>query len=303
LQYDAELLEASSTVASGNPTPPVDVVSMGIPAFQALFVRAWAPSDSQAPGVSPISEETHVTPVATIGCLPMSNCLDDSLGRTVQAPSPVPQLTVTDYGDNDAIVQSTTFVAEGRIGNNAVGGTFETDIGRSTSTPAQTGQFVWTRGSATNFTLQYTAPTRTAVFTLVGTPSSVLTYTVPTNAPAFDTLFVRTRAQSNSRALVNSLAFNGTSVALASDANCLIAGNCTGSLRDIIGISDFTPSSSFTLTGQVTFDWSGAVPSGSQLTFQLIAGTAVPEPSTSAVFGLLALGALSRAGRSTRRGA
>jgi hypothetical protein len=200
-------------------------------------------------------------------------------------------LIVTDYGTSGVPNYTQQFVSEGRIGSNSFGGaTFETDIGPSTAAPAAQGQFAWTSGSPVNFTFTYNAGTGLASFDVQGSIPTPLLYTVPTPV-SFDTISVRARATSTSQALIQNLVLNGESVLLAADTN--------PNGIDILGITGFTPSASFTLTGQATFSWTGTVPTNSNLAFQIGVGTAVPEPSS--MLGMICFGIVGGAAFARRR--
>lgn len=166
------------------------------------------------------------------------------------------------------------FVAEGRIGNNNLNGDRELGINTSTGVPVASGQRIWGNGTPVDFTLEYTG---TQVnYTVNG-------QTLISNAfsSAANSIFLRTRAGDNSSVTLSNLVFNGTAVG----ENLFSSVSGAGSDIDYLQIADI--SSSFTLTGQVLMNWSGATPNGSRLAYQIKVGstTSIPEPaSVGAIF-------------------
>jgi hypothetical protein len=111
----------------------------------------------------------------------------------------------------NALIQDHVFTAEGRIGNRALNGTFELDLGKLTSAPAVTKQYVWPNATAVPFTLSFNGTT--ATFSAGG---HTMTY-APTGT--IDEIFVRTRATvAGSSILVDNLVLNGETVGASSQA-------------------------------------------------------------------------------------
>ena len=206
--------------------------------------------------------------------------------------------TDTDY---NALIDQLSFVPEGRIGSNSIGGTtYELDIHdivNNNFVLLDQDEFVWSNGTATPFTLAYQAATQNVSYT-VGGKTLTSTATGP-----FTDILIRTRAtKPNSKIEVNNLFLNGLALNNSSiaDAN----GDSLDYLR-IRGLSDKTD---FLLTGQSIMSWLGATPSQSQLAYQIKVGTtvegplseseSVPEPASMSLFSLIVGGiAWMRSGR------
>jgi hypothetical protein len=179
-----------------------------------------------------------------------------------------------------------TFVAESRIGDNGTNRTYELGLLNSANNnlPDQQSNYVWQSGKAVDFKLEY--------------DGSLLKYTVgnkvlSSNAFSGDIsdLFFRTRAANGSSAKLSNLKMTNGSQVNESVSDLLSAGS-GGSDVDYIQLTGLK--GAFTLTGQSTFSWSGAVPTNSALAYQIKAGTGrkIPEP--------MALGALAIAGVAVR---
>jgi len=160
-----------------------------------------------------------------------------------------------------ALLSDTLFVAEGRIGDGSGAATFEIDLGASTSAPDVTAQYPWPNGTAVPWTLTYNGTTNLVTFTVNGV---ALQYTTPLSG--FTEIFVRTRAtNAGTDIVVNNLTFESEAVGDVSQA--LGAGGL-----DILWIHGGSVSDGFTMTGQTTMTWTGAMPSQSQLAFQIKVG-------------------------------
>lgn len=174
------------------------------------------------------------------------------------------------------------FVAESRIGNNAVGGNGEREFGINTDTGANVafGDRIWDNGGLVNFTLQYTG---SLVNYIVG---DRLLSSSAFSGPVTD-IFLRTRAVNNSTMALSDLLFNGQAI------SNLFSSGLGSSDVDYLQISNIT--TPFTLTGKSLMSWTGTTPARSNLAYQIKVGTtpveSVPEPGT--VGALLAAGVLS----------
>lgn len=206
----------------------------------------------------------------------------------------------------NALNPNLAFVAEGRIGSNTIGGnTYELDFhGTNPSNPTQTsaqGEFKWSNGGATAFSLSYDALTKAIVYTV----GNVILKSVANSNPVTD-IFIRTRAvNANTSILANNLLLNG--IAVPGSSLAASAGDGIEYLR----LSGLNPLKNFSLTGESIMSWSGAAPTQSRLAYQIKVGTAlagsdavtqvseaVPEPTT--MLGL-AVGGASLAAMRKRR--
>jgi hypothetical protein len=198
--------------------------------------------------------------------------------------------------------------AEGRIGDNTVGGaTFELDWHRySNSAVNSTGQFAYTSGTAYNFSVTYDpaqgtlANKLTYVFNTGGSPVTLnptyLTSTEAANLTLANSLWLRVYAGGTSGGTTSSAATlsNLSLTPTGNSAISLITVTASGSgaspaTTDTI-FQGLSLSSGFVLTGTANFSWSGTIPSNSNLDFNVkVASTAVPEPSTYAAIGAVAL--------------
>ena len=165
-----------------------------------------------------------------------------------------------------ALLGDTLYVAEGRIGNNALNGDFEIDLGGSTAAPEQTAQYVWPNGTPVSWSLVYNHLTNQVTFTVDG---EVLSWT--SSLSGYTDIFVRTRAvDSGSDITVDNMTLDADAVGDASVAD----GDASG--LDILWIGGGTLADGFTLTGDATLSWTGATPQHSRLAFQIKVGTLKP---------------------------
>ncbi|MEQ9359898.1 PEP-CTERM sorting domain-containing protein [Coleofasciculus chthonoplastes] len=168
------------------------------------------------------------------------------------------------------------FVAEGRIGNNSPNqAERELGINDKAGTPVQSAQFVWGNGTVYDFTLEYTGST--VNYNVGGTLLNSTAFTEP-----IDTIYIRTKETANSNLRLNIDSLNTFSAPSDNDSDDV----------DYVLIEDI--SAPFTLTGTISFDWTGAPPNRSNLAYQIKVGTKpVPEPLTILGSGLaLGFGAL-----------
>jgi len=173
------------------------------------------------------------------------------------------------------LLSDTLYVAEGRIGNNAMNGDFEIDLGGSTSAPEVQRQYVWPNGTPVAWSLVYDHLTNLVTFT-VG--AEVLSWTSPLSG--YTDVFVRTRAvDAGSSITIDAIVLDAEAVGDASAAS----GDASG--LDILWIGGGTLHDGFTLTGQATMDWTGATPLHSRLAFQIKVGKLVPLPVEETTWG------------------
>jgi hypothetical protein len=179
------------------------------------------------------------------------------------AAGPARATLVTSHIPTDAdllaLMAEPHLVAEGRIGNNALNGTHELDLGQDTGAPATTANLVWPNGTPVEFSLSFDAGAGMATFEMGG---RTLTYLPLTG---FTDVFVRTRAvNAGITILIDQLVLDGEIVTDQSSA--------IGSGLDILRIRGGSLGDGFVLTGRATFSWGAGVPSQSQLAFQVKVG-------------------------------
>lgn len=179
------------------------------------------------------------------------------------------------------------FVAEGRIGNNALNGDRELGINNANFQPVAQGQFVWQSGKMENFLLQYDGSQ--VSYSVGGTTllSNVFSGSV-------NDIYIRTRETLTSNVRLDNLIFNGTALG---DSAVSEPSNSDLDQVDYLLLSDI--SAPFRLTGNVTMSWTGSRPSQSNLAYQIKVGSTdnsqqdVPEPGTVGALlltGIVAIG-------------
>jgi hypothetical protein len=200
-----------------------------------------------------------------------------SLAMVVAAPA-LGALTVQHLAtDQDLLdlLSDTLYVAEGRIGNNALDGDFEIDLGGSTAAPEVTRQYVWPNGTPVSWSLVYDHTSKLVTFT-VG--AEVLSWT--SSLSGYTDIFVRTRAvDAGTDITVGGMTLDAEVVGDASATS----GDASG--LDILWIGGGTLQDGFTLTGQATLSWTGATPQHSRLAFQIKVGTLTPLPVEETTWG------------------
>lgn len=221
-----------------------------------------------------------------------------SLSAQAATFTPLPGFTDADFeGLKSSGVFQEDWVAEGRIGNNALNGTFEQNnvnwTTNTTNTTPATNQFIWPNGTAVPFSVNYTtANGGTLTYQLNGLSPLVTTnITEFDRVPIINTLYLRTRsARTDTAATLQNLQLDGSSY----------TGSLTSSGAsdvDYLRITDF--SVPFTLTGEAILAWTGTAPSGSSLAFQIKGGYTRPDippvPEPSSLLGLLSIGGLGLA--------
>lgn len=163
-------------------------------------------------------------------------------------------------------------VTEGRIGNNAMSGTWEMAIWQQggVGTPQTTAQKAWTNGADVGFTLAYDG-VDTITYTIGGTSISWNNLAGP-----FTDIFIRTRSATDSSVSLTDLDLDGFSI-----------GNLSSSGNGVVNYLRIQNNSAnfgaFTLTGTQNFSWTGAQPSNSALAYQIKLTNVIPEPATLAL--------------------
>ncbi|MGP1347741.1 MAG: choice-of-anchor W domain-containing protein [Phycisphaerales bacterium] len=171
-------------------------------------------------------------------------------------------------------------VAEGRIGNNALNGTHELDLGPDTGAPAQTAQHVWGNGVDTPFSLTFAPGSGIITFALGGKTLNYGTVSEITG------IYIRTRAtQPGTSVSISNLILNADPIAGASSAD----GSADGT--DYFFITGNQLLSGFTLTGDANLAW-GTLPTNSNLAFQI--KLTVPTPATTGLLAIAGIAATRR---------
>jgi hypothetical protein len=170
---------------------------------------------------------------------------------------------------------SEAFVAQGRIGNAAIGGDYEiglhTPPNFTNAAPiAGNTQFAWGNGQPVAFTLARVGDT--VSFSMGNYAASYTDIAVGD----VNTLALRLRATDTSSVSLSALDLDGAPLATLTRA---ASGAEWWLLAPLAG--------DFSLTGEATLSWTGAAPAGSNLSFQ-IKGlvTPVPEPASLALLGM-----------------
>ena len=186
------------------------------------------------------------------------------------------------YGDTELIDalsnDHTAFIAEGRIGNNAMDGDHEVNIHTAPYTIQDQGNWIWNNnGIPVKFELSYNPDTNEVHF-MVGNKQQV-SYTLPEDEEFHD-LMIRTRAtKEDSGVMINNLWLNKTQI----DGTSVAVGNEEG--IDVLWISGQELMEGFSLTGYSTMYWSEEdVPTGSHLAYQIKAGTVPVEEDHEVIF-------------------
>ncbi len=197
----------------------------------------------------------------------------------------------TDASANDFSVAGFTildFVAEGRIGGPP---TFEIDVGKNTSSPADfdSGEHAWPNGVAESFTLNWDGTT--ATWTVGGDSVS---YSAFGPLAGFNSLLIRTATPSADTSVsFTDLMLDGMALGSFSSVYNTDATD-SNRLVEWLAVTDAgNLANGFTLSGNVALGWGATRPTNSNLAFQ-IKGTnttsTVPEPTTVALLGLGLLG-------------
>ena len=179
------------------------------------------------------------------------------------------------------------FVAEGRMGNNAMNGTHELNFhGANPFNESQTQDetnFVWNSGQTYDFELSYTADTGLTKFFIDGVEQLSYNFSGP-----FSDIFIRTRATKDGSSInVDNIFLNGEFLDGAS-STVAEGGGAWAETMDYLRISGLSADEDFSLTGESTMSWGDIVPNNSHLAFQIkvadVESASTPEPTV--IFGL-----------------
>lgn len=191
------------------------------------------------------------------------------------------------YGDTSLLSPyfQQAFVAEARIGNRDVNGTFELDTAYSTSAPVKTAQLKWVNQRLYNLTVNYNPSAQT--FTLAA-QDTVTNATVTTQSwsPTWNTtqlpglsIRVRSTTAGNTITYQNlTLSTNGGPGTLLPDyagasGGLVLSANGTDKTLVVDGAA-LKETGGFTLTGTFTMSWNTASPpANSHLAMQIGVGT------------------------------
>lgn len=193
----------------------------------------------------------------------------------------------------NALKPDLAFVAEGRMGNNAMNGTHELNFhGANPFNESQTQDetnFVWNSGQTYDFELKYTASTGLTKFFVDGIEKLSDNF-----SDAFSDIFIRTRATKVGSSInVDNIFLNGE---LLDGASSTVAqgGGAWADTMDYLRITGLSEDEDFSLTGQSTMNWGGIVPKNSHLAFQIkvadVESASTPEPTVIFALGLASAG-------------
>jgi len=187
----------------------------------------------------------------------------------------------------NALNPDLAFVAEGRMGNNAMNGTHELNFhGANPFNESQTQDetnFVWNKGQTYDFELNYIADTGLTKFFIDGVEQLSYNFSGP-----FSDIFIRTRATKDGSSInVDNIILNGEFLDGAS-STVAEGGGAWAETMDYLRITGLSADEDFSLTGQSTMSWGDIVPNNSHLAFQIkvadVESASTPEPTV--LFGL-----------------
>lgn len=208
---------------------------------------------------------------------------------SLSVPALASDMTWSYFGGGDAAFLALTnngtlerAVAEGRIGDNLIAGTWERGLWvpqGGVGSPVAQGGFVWPNGSPRGFEVTWDG-INTISFSINGQTLSSSLISGP-----FTDIFLRVRSTTNASVDLTDMDLNGKGI-----GDLGSSGNTPAGYIRIKANSG--PFGAFVLKGNAELKWS-TQPSGSSLAFQ-VKFTNVPTPAAA---GLLALGGLVAARR------
>jgi hypothetical protein len=215
------------------------------------------------------------------------------------------------YGGSPIALAHEAFGGEGRAGNGATGGTYEVGINRLNSQGpppnfqfgAATNDFVWNNFNnvPVNFSLVYSGDVTRNVTWTIGSSTVTLNSLPFPNPPTTNPithLAIRARATATSRLLMQNLVFNGVAAPVGTVVDSAFT-SATNTDYAFFSLPGGSFSSGYTLSGTVTFSWSGARPSNSNMSFQVknmfFPYSAAPEPDAGRLLCAIGAGLLGAA--------
>ncbi|MGB3402121.1 MAG: PEP-CTERM sorting domain-containing protein [Microcoleaceae cyanobacterium] len=238
------------------------------------------------------------TALTTLGCLSLSTAADAfSLGGHMTSDGYRSDGTAWEADhDYNALfpdgnsTDDTAFVAESRYGDAGGAAQYEFKIfDHQDGGGLDEANFNWGNGTSYDFSLEYTESSWTYSLFEFGTENLLTSVTEAFTAP-FSDIFIRTRANNGTSAVVDNLFLDGVAVGDRSAVE-----NVEGDFGvDYLRISDV--SEPFTLTGTSTMSWTeGSNTKGSRLAYQIkvvnLEDTQpVPEPTILVGLGISLLG-------------
>ena len=183
------------------------------------------------------------------------------------------------------------WTAQGRIGNAALNGDQEFDLGFTSAAPTDQRQFTWQPGLPVPFDVSYDAGTDVLQFTGDGTPVMSLP-----SAGAATEVYIRLRATNQRPGLGIDISDIQIDIPSQSIANMPLPSIATDNITldgvEYLVISGLA-GQSFSLNGTVTLAYDAQnPPSGSNLAFQIKG--AIPTPGTVGLVGFAGIAAARR---------
>lgn len=193
------------------------------------------------------------------------------------AAGPALALTVSHITDVEMVgmLDTRTYVGEGRAGDGAGITTYEFDLGGTMGAPSITGDYPWVNGDGgLSWEIEYDSATDMVVFVL---GVSSLQWGIPLS---LDTeIFIRAVTARNDITVTTSkLVLDGVVVGDAA-AQTGTAG------VDLLWISGGALSDGFTLSGDLEISWTGATPSADDFLLQFEVGTLATIPTEEVSWG------------------
>jgi hypothetical protein len=172
-------------------------------------------------------------------------------------------------------------VSEGRIGNNALNGTWEQGIWQQGGVSLkEQAQGTWISGQPVDWSFSWDGLSTVTYYQSNGT-----TLVWNEVAGSFTDIFIRTRSANDTTSLLLSdMAFDSVAGSDFAIGNLLSTG---ANDVEYIRVTDGgAPLGAFTLSGRATLTWGGAPPINSSLAWQVKFTNVVPAPAALALLGL-----------------